>query len=83
LLQLRDLKRRSAAAAAAAAASKPAFIGGTSAAAAAVLAAQEAAAPHELAVLDAFVEDFKIAKRAQTLRSKQVRAMPDKSALIL
>jgi hypothetical protein len=59
------------------------FIGGTSAAAAAVLAAQEAAAPHELAVLDAFVEDFKIAKRAQTLRSKQVRAMPDKSALIL
>jgi hypothetical protein len=38
-----------------------------------VHAAQEAAVQQQLAVLDAFIEDFKIAKRAHTLRSKQVR----------
>ena len=49
------------------------FIGGAAAAAAALQAAQQAAVLQELAVLDAFVEDFNIAKRAHTLRSKQVR----------
>jgi hypothetical protein len=48
------------------------FIGGAAAAAHALQAAQEAAVLQELAVLDAFVEDFNIAKRAHTLRSKQV-----------
>ena len=32
-----------------------------------------AAVAHELAAINAFVEDFHVAKRAQTLRSKQVR----------
>jgi hypothetical protein len=49
------------------------FIGGAAAAAGALQAAQEAAVQQQLAVLDAFVEDFNIAKRAHTLRSKQVR----------
>ena len=48
------------------------FIGGAAAAAGALQAAQGAAVQQELAVLDAFVEDFNIAKRAHTLRSKQV-----------
>ena len=48
------------------------FVGGAAAAAATLGALQDAAAQQQLAVLDAFVEDFKIAKRAHTLRSKQV-----------
>ncbi len=52
------------------------FIGGAATAAAALQAAHQGAVQHELAVIDAFVEDFSIAKRAQTLRSKQVRIAP-------
>jgi hypothetical protein len=48
------------------------FIGGSATAASALQAAHHAAVNQELAVLDAFVEDFNVAKRAQTLRSKQV-----------
>ncbi len=48
------------------------FVGGAAVAAATLCALQDAAAQQQLAVLDAFVEDFKIAKRAHTLRSKQV-----------
>jgi hypothetical protein len=38
-----------------------------------IQAAHAAALPHELVAIDAFVEDFNVAKRAQTLRSKQAR----------
>ena len=48
------------------------FIGGSTTAASALQAAHHAAVNQELAVIDAFVEDFNVAKRAQTLRSKQV-----------
>ncbi len=48
------------------------FIGGTATAAATLHSAQDAAVQQQLQVLDAFIEDFKIAKRANTLRSKQV-----------
>ena len=58
------------------------FVGGAAAAAATLGALQDAAAQQQLAVLDACVEDFKIAKRAHTLRSKQVprRRRPPRAA---